>query len=83
MGKHKSEYMRGYEDAINDVFSSLGKAEMKIVKDLTTGKNYEFIEYVQQEVEGCTFVDNTPHAKVKELDSKGEKYIPINQIEFQ
>lgn len=82
MSKHNSEYMRGYEDAINDILSSLKKEETKIVKDLESDKKYEFIEYVQQEVDGCTFISNTPHAKVKELNSKKEKCIPVNRLEF-
>ena len=89
LGDWMQEVYENRENILNDyvessgALSNLGKEEIKIVKDLKTGKHYEFIEYVQQRVDGCTFISNTPHAKVKELDSKAEKYIPVNQIEFK
>lgn len=45
---------------------------------------YNFIEFVEKEVSGRTYVDkildHTTHAKV-EINGK-IKYIPINEIEF-
>ncbi|MDT2400705.1 hypothetical protein P7D58_15740 [Enterococcus avium] len=55
---------------------------MKIVKDLETGKEFEFIKHVQYGVRNCSFISNSPHVKVRNLENGTVKYLPINQIEI-
>ncbi|EOI51474.1 hypothetical protein [Enterococcus gilvus] len=55
---------------------------MKIVKDLVTGKEFQFVEYVQHGVNDCSFISSTPHVKVRDLNKGTVKYLPINQIEI-
>ncbi|MEQ7071138.1 hypothetical protein [Enterococcus avium] len=55
---------------------------MKIVKYLETGEEFEFIKHVQYEVRNCSFISNSPHVKVRDLENGTVKYLPINQIEI-
>ena len=57
------------------------KAKVIHIKDR---QRYNFIEFVEKEISGRTYIDkaqdHTTHAKV-EINGK-IKYIPINEIEF-
>lgn len=57
------------------------KAKVIHIKDR---QHYNFIEFVEKEISGRTYIDkaqdHTTHAKV-EINGK-IKYIPINEIEF-
>lgn len=55
---------------------------MKIVKDLETGEEFEFIKHVQYGVRNCSFISNSPHVKVRNLENGTIRYLPINKIEI-
>ncbi len=52
------------------------------IKNMKSGKIFEFIKFVQKEIDNCTYTSTTTHVQVKDLKKGTNRYFPINEIEF-
>lgn len=52
------------------------------VKTINNNKIYEFIEFTQRNIAGCTYRSNATHVKAIDLITNKIVYLPINIIEF-